>query len=187
LVNNQVIGGSLTTYKPGGGSYVPDKIYSLETTSPLSAFTFFDGTTKDTHYSTIPEIDFNDYNPNGAIRQLTGHDGVVTSYLWDSTGSYPMAQVKGATYQQILSYDGQAATLDSQTLCNNLKNLLSSTNPSPFITTYTYKPLVGITSQTDPNGKTTYYGYDDFGRLKNVKDDEGKLLKNYQYHYINGN
>lgn len=53
------------------------------------------------------------------------------------------------------------------------------------MTTYTYKPLIGMTSSTDPNGKTTYYEYDTFGRLSLVKDNDGKIIKKYDYHYAN--
>lgn len=51
------------------------------------------------------------------------------------------------------------------------------------MTTYTYKPLVGITSQTDPNAQTIYYNYDAFGRLQSVKDNDGNIVQQYEYHY----
>nr|WP_199159147.1 hypothetical protein [Pedobacter sp. ASV2] len=53
------------------------------------------------------------------------------------------------------------------------------------ITTYTYKPLVGMTSSTDTKGQTTYYEYDEFQRLKNVKDQNGNVIKKNAYHYKN--
>jgi len=51
------------------------------------------------------------------------------------------------------------------------------------VTSYTYKPMVGITSITGPNGMTTYFEYDGFGRLTCEKDHLGKVLKVYYYNY----
>lgn len=51
------------------------------------------------------------------------------------------------------------------------------------MSTYTYKAGIGITSVTDYNNLTTYYNYDEFGRLKFVKDNNGNVLKSFKYHY----
>jgi YD repeat-containing protein len=48
--------------------------------------------------------------------------------------------------------------------------------PTSFKTTYTYKPLVGMTSQKDANNVTTSYEYDALNRLKIVKDNSGNIL-----------
>jgi len=51
------------------------------------------------------------------------------------------------------------------------------------MTTYTYDPLVGMTSSTDASGRTTYYEYDGFGRLKVVSDLDKQPVQQYDYHY----
>lgn len=51
--------------------------------------------------------------------------------------------------------------------------------------TYTYDPLVGVTSSTDASGRTTVYEYDGFGRLQYVKDQQGNIIENYDYRYRN--
>lgn len=51
------------------------------------------------------------------------------------------------------------------------------------MTSYTYKPLVGMTSSSDANNKPTLYEYDGFGRLVLVKDFLGNILKKNEYHY----
>lgn len=51
------------------------------------------------------------------------------------------------------------------------------------ITTYSHKALVGMTSTTDFKGQTTYYGYDNLLRLKDVKDQNKNIVKAYSYNY----
>jgi YD repeat-containing protein len=63
---------------------------------------------------------------------------------------------------------------------NNLRNGLSNA----MVTTYTYDPLIGITSMTDPKGYTVYYEYDALNRLVRVKDEDGKIMSENKYHYL---
>lgn len=51
------------------------------------------------------------------------------------------------------------------------------------MTTYTYEPLNGLTSVCDANNKIVYYEYDDFGRLKLVRDMDGNIIKKHDYKY----
>jgi hypothetical protein len=50
-----------------------------------------------------------------------------------------------------------------------------------LMSTYCYQPLVGVSSQCSPYHEVMYYYYDSLGRLVLVKDQEGKVLKSYQY------
>jgi YD repeat-containing protein len=51
------------------------------------------------------------------------------------------------------------------------------------MTTYTYDPLLGVTSSTDAKGETTYYEYDALQRLINVRDKDMNIIKHTDYHY----
>lgn len=51
------------------------------------------------------------------------------------------------------------------------------------MTTYTYEPLIGVTSQSDLNSKFVYYEYDGLNRLLLIKDENKRILKQYDYQY----
>ncbi len=50
--------------------------------------------------------------------------------------------------------------------------------------TYTYTPLVGVSTKCDADNRATYYQYDAFGRLKVVLDQDRNIIKTIQYHII---
>ncbi|ELR70072.1 hypothetical protein C900_04069 [Fulvivirga imtechensis AK7] len=55
------------------------------------------------------------------------------------------------------------------------------------MTTYSYDLGVGVSTITDSNNVTSYYDYDDLGRVLEIKDDQGNILKKYKYQYSQSN
>jgi hypothetical protein len=51
------------------------------------------------------------------------------------------------------------------------------------MTTYTYTPMVGLSSQCDIANRVTYYEYDAFTRLADIKDQDQNVVKRYCYNY----
>ncbi len=131
------------------------------------------------------EVTLQKYGAKGNLLQYTGRDGVVCSILWGYKDNYPVAKITGVTYDQAVTYINLAVCFNPvsdvalRTELNNLRVNLSG----KLISTYTYAPLIGITSQTDPNNKTIYYEYDNFNRLKYIKDQNHNVIKAMNYGY----
>lgn len=53
------------------------------------------------------------------------------------------------------------------------------------MTTYTFDPLIGMTSETDVNGKTIYYEYDGLNRLSVVRNENKDIVKTICYNFAN--
>jgi YD repeat-containing protein len=147
-------------------------------------------------------LTYNQYDYKGNLLQYTGIDGIPVSYIWSYNNAYPIAEVKNATYADLVGVLGQnlidritSTSVPSNTDISTINSLRNNTAmvKDAFVTTYTYKPLVGMATVTDPAGVTTYYDYDDFGRLKEtyiykdgvVAPANKQSVKKYDYHYQN--
>ncbi|MEJ8802069.1 RHS repeat domain-containing protein [Pontibacter sp. H249] len=135
-------------------------------------------------------LEFRKYDVKGNISEVSKADGTPITYLWSYDYSYPIAKISNATYSEVEFALGGSAAMESLAASTELSQLqlealggLRDQLPGAMVTLYTYDPLVGVTSLTDPNGRTTYYEYDELGRLKAVKDHEGNLLKAHEYRY----
>lgn len=141
-----------------------------------------------------PRIKY-DFFINGNIKEIVKDDSDKSVYLWSYNYQYPIAEIKNATYSQVSGILTQAlidritgAVEPSASDMAAINNLRSNTSLNALVTTYTYKPLVGMLTSTDPSGITTYYEYDTFNRLKRTYIKEGTTEKNiqtYDYHYQN--
>ncbi|HLP06056.1 MAG TPA: RHS repeat domain-containing protein [Paludibacter sp.] len=193
---DKIIHSNLTTYKSvidnsNKTLYLPEKTYLLETTASLSSFTPFDGISMDNHYSKSPEIEFLNYGSFGNINEIKERSGINSTYLWSYNNQYPIAEIKNATYSDVKSALGytdtqmQGLSSNSSPDVSGIRNKLDSyfANKTALVTTYNYKPLVGMTSKTTPNGIMTRYVYDPFGRLMLARDNNGELTGRFQYSY----
>ena len=141
-------------------------------------------------------IEFKHYYDNGNVKEISKVDGTSIYYIWGYKEQYPIAKIENFTKTQataiqsslinpaVTASDADIDTTTENTLRTTLNNIRNnSTLSNAMVTTYTYDPLIGVTSITDPKGYTTYYEYDDFNRLEYVKDGDGKILSKNKYHY----
>lgn len=136
-------------------------------------------------------MNYSQYDNYGNLEYVILDDYTHVVYLWSYKGTYPIAEIKNATYaevnsalqEQSISIASLRSKLEPSINDMNMVNNLRTKMPNAHITTYAYSPIVGIKTETGPNGKITHYNYDNLGRLINVRDHIGKLLEQYDYHY----
>lgn len=117
---------------------------------------------------------------------LNSSTSYVVSY-WSNNGS---KNVNGSTGNIKRSYNGYSnyehvvsgattVTVSGTGKIDELRLYPSGAQ----MTSYTYKPLIGISSQCDINGLISYYEYDAYNRLEIVRDMQRNVLKRYCYNY----
>jgi YD repeat-containing protein len=209
--NIKIIEGTITEYLTGLQSGLPESNYKIEANSPIDVnnFRFSNCSISGLPSGSPTSYSRNDnyyklklsfkYNSLSNLIEYNQESNIKTSFIWAYKGILPVAKIENIAQSQISpsiitaiqnhTFTNSTVFSNIQTDINYLKTQLSSyiNNSAYQVTLYTYKPLFGLTSQTDPNGKTTYYEYDTFGRLQFIKDDQGKILKKYDYHYATQN
>lgn len=102
----------------------------------------------------------------------------IESYIYGYDNRFIVAKLTGVKYSEISSGRIAAIKSDSNKSVSDLNdgnlrtslNLLRSDFPDALITTYTYNPVYGITSVTDPKEYTIFSEYDTLGRLLYTKE-----------------
>lgn len=125
--------------------------------------------------------------------QVQKENGLQVCYIWGYNKTQPVAKIENIAYtnipssliSDIHSITSSPASTEAQIL-SALNALRTSTDVNlqkAMITTFTFKPLVGVTSVIDSKGDKMTYIYDDFNRLKEIRDKNNNLLSENEYHY----
>ena len=151
---------------------------------------------------------YDKYDNQGNLEMYHIKDGTFTVLIWGYNKTQIIAKIENiASYGDVEDYIANLQTLSNNDndrtvdTKNSLGNVIAYNGkegklrealqglrnalPNAQVTTYTYDPLIGVTSMTDPRGETIYYTYDTFNRLEFVKDADGNILTNNQYNYKN--
>lgn len=137
-------------------------------------------------------LTYDKYDQYANILQITGIDKQPISYLWGYNSKYPIAEVKGTAYTNVVnavnatgvSISTLLSTTDETQLRNTINTLRTNLSYT-LINSFTHKPLIGLSSQTNPAGFISYYEYDPFGRLKIIRDQSNNIIKKYDYKMLN--
>lgn len=181
-VNGKVRSGSIFTYNDYGQI---KEIYNAIVGSLPSLYA---------NYLTIPsnyQLDKSiNYYSNKSIKSEVTAYSIPKTYIWSYNGEFPIAEIKTENVAEL-----EAVLNGSLNISNFMKfnptdsqvdsflNSLRTSLPAAFIKGYTFNPLVGMSSSTDEMGKKIYYEYDNFQRLKYIKDQDGNIVKSHEYHF----
>lgn len=188
------VGSVFNEYAKNNKGILPIRTYILELDKPISNFissaSTINGLPIDANYKISNQYY---YNPNSNQPYMVEDRLTKSIYLWGYNNQYLVAKVIGSDYNTVITRISQL-NIDNATALNNndvavralLNGLRTSFASDPLVqvTTYTYSPLIGMTSETSPDGRTIYYEYDGFNRLHLIKDDQGKVLKKICYNYL---
>jgi len=201
---NKQIGGNIKLYTDDGQIR---EVYNYESETLKDAASHDPAVLIPPDYISKVVLNFDNTTKN--LKTIVKQENLTTSYIWSLNDTYPVIKgenVDNSTLQTavnsaVSTLSGSIQDLDELmdlllgTMHGGWFNLRSTwkdfnealrSDPSmseAMITTYTFDPLIGMTSQTGPAGITTYYEYDDFGRLKEIDDSNEHLRELYNYNY----
>lgn len=179
--NGNLVGATFSRFDyatvPSGKVYL-DKVQAINLAATSAAFT--NAATNATNNSIIKDSRYKDETfakfYNGNLAEITGKDGVTTSYLWGYNNTLPIAKAIGTN---------QATLLNAYNAVGGNLSLLRNQFPANTVqlNTYVYTPMKGMVSETDVNGKSISYEYDALQRLLLARDFNNNIVKQYDYKY----
>ncbi|MFC5044079.1 hypothetical protein [Aquimarina hainanensis] len=143
----------------------------------------------------VVTLRYHRYDETGNPIEVSRENGSSQVLIWGYQNQLPVAKIENASYNDVAPYVANLKTASNadtdhcrqpgckeQLLREALDNVREQL-PDAMVTSYTYDPLIGVTSITDPRGNTIYHTYDAFSRLSYTEDHNGHVLQKYSYNY----
>jgi YD repeat-containing protein len=136
------------------------------------------------------EAEFNYDALTNNLRTIVPTNNFSTIYLWGYNASYPVIEISNSTFS-IVSAKLQQGGFDILSLENSFNDsyfiaaadYLRQNLKETLVKSYTYDPQIGVTSITDEAGIITRYEYNSNSQLSFIKDNQGHIMKQFDYHY----
>ena len=187
-VNGKIRAGEVLKYNIYGK---PVEVYEFESAARLDTAVIDAANILTSGYNLKATLSYSNLSKSNPL-QISRANGMPICYLWSYGAEHPIAEIKNGTYEAIKRILGEEAINAFSLQVNPDKAAvdtfiapLKTGLPNAQIMIYTYEPLTGVTSLTDAKGKSSSFEFDEFQRLKNVKDQNGNIIKNNIYHYRN--
>ncbi len=190
-VNDVLVDRQETVYKGLGefSQFIPAEIYKWNSQKNIDELVM--------QITNMDDTDTDVFSGNGILTGYTDRNGVPHSFILHK-GYDRVAEVIGLSKDQLdkdyysivkgirthkfsESPDLSKVKADVAYLKSTLKPLIDHTKYQ--VKFKTMAPQIGLTSETDTNGRSVYYTYDALGRLKAIVDNEGNMVKDFEYHY----
>jgi len=194
LLNANIVGTPLETEMKNDGKVMTKAETRLDdpaTLYPTSALSY-----NINNQNSSKRVIFNNYDSKGNLREFTAENGIPTATIWGYHQTQPIAKITGAKYEDVSGLASVTAAVSASDADDNdpssepaliqaLDNVRKDNALKGYqVETYTYDPLIGITSKTAANGLRETYLYDSSHRMSKVYDKDGKVIKTYSYNYV---
>ena len=194
--NNIIVGGECKDYQTHSGLPMLKSLYKLKNTANNSNNApTVSGNSIDYHADLYKEGEIMTYDEGHNPQYVKLNNTLDRIYVWGYGGRFPIAVIDNMDYTTFQASTNlrsellQLATyrkIETMSDCTNLRNLnagIRSLLPnSAHITTYTYDPYFGMTSEIDDSNLGNIYTYDTFGRLSAKYDVYYRKIEEYNYH-----
>lgn len=193
--NNIVIGGECKDYQMHSGAPLLKSIYKMKYSKKnINIAPAINGNEINYDAELYKEgeiLTYDEYHNPEHIRIKDCQDRI---YVWGYGGRFPVAVIDNMSYasfnadttlKTLLSGLSAFRKIETEEECMSLRNANNAIRnrlpETAHITTYTYDPYFGVTSEIDDSNLGMIYTYDNFGRLSAKYDAYYKKIEEYKY------